>query len=134
MSSEETRKGRQADSRGEERPLDRERAVAEALAAYVDRHACEETVDIDEFCKARPELEEELRPLLESLNAMDGSSFPFQAGPEGEAGEKLPEGSRGTRSLGKSARGAWAEFYWGTTTGLGSKVAIKILNRRYREN
>src|SRR6266852_631348 len=101
MSSEETRKGRQADSRGEERPLDRERAVAEALAAYVDRHAGEETVDIDEFCKARPELEEELRPLLESLNAMDGSSFPFQPGPEGEAGEKLLERLSGHKILGQ---------------------------------
>jgi len=134
MSSEETRKDRQSDSRGEERPLDRERKVAEALAAYVDRHAGEETVDIDEFCKARPELEEELRPLLESLNAMDGSSFPFQPGPEGEPGEKLPERLSGHKILGQIGAGGMGRVLLGYDDRLGRKVAIKILNRRYREN
>jgi Protein kinase domain len=134
MSGEETKKGGREESTGEEKPAELERAVAEALAAYVDRHANEETVDIDEFCKARQEIERELRPLLESMSAMDGDSFPHAVGPEGAAAEKLPETLSGHKILGEIGAGGMGRVLLGYDERLGRKVAIKILNRKYREN
>jgi hypothetical protein len=134
MSGEEIKKGRRDDPGDKEKSLERERAVAEALAAYVDRHAGEETVDIEEFCRARPEIERELRPLLESMNAMDGPSFPYLARKDGEAAEKLPETLSGHKILGEIGAGGMGRVLLGYDDGLKRKVAIKILNRRYQEN
>lgn len=134
MSGEETEKKRRGEARAEEKPLERERAVAEALAAYVDRLAGEETVDVDEFCKARPEIEKELRPLLESLSAMDGPSFSSPARTEKEAGEEVPERLSGHKILGEIGAGGMGRVLLGYDDRLARKVAIKILNRRYREN
>ena len=65
MSSVNPRNEPEAAGGGAERASQRERDLAVALAAYVDRSSREEEVDIDEFCKRIPELAKELRPLLE---------------------------------------------------------------------
>ena len=115
--------------RGEE-SSERERAVAEALAAYLDRVSREETVDIEAFCKTCPGLENELRPLLESLNDMDGPPFSESSAPESEGGEELPERLSGHKILGEIGTGGMGRVLLGSDERLNRKVAIKILGGR----
>jgi len=131
MSSEDPRNGPEG---GAEKASQKERAIAEALAAYVDRLSREEAVDIEAFCKATPGLEKELRPLLESLTEMDGPSSSFPPGPALEAGEKLPDKLSGHKILGEIGAGGMGRVLLGLDERLGRKVAIKTLNRRYRDN
>ena len=105
MSSEDLRNDPEGAAHGKEEASRKERAIAEALAAYVDRLSREETVDIDAFCKGTPGLEKDLRPLLESLNEMDGSSSAFPRGPAQEAGEELPDTLSGHKILGEIGAG-----------------------------
>jgi serine/threonine protein kinase len=115
-----------------EESTERERAVAEALAAYLDQVSHEETVDIDAFCNTCPELETELRPLLESLNEMDGPSFSEDLAPESKGGEELPERLSGHKILGEIGAGGMGRVLLGYDDRLNRKVAIKILGERYR--
>jgi len=119
---------------GAEKASQKERAIAEALAEYVDRLSREEAVDIEAFCKATPELEKELRPLLESLTEMEGPPFSFPPGPAEEAGEKPPDKLSGHKILGEIGAGGMGRVLLGLDERLGRKVAIKTLNRRYRDN
>src|SRR5256885_16861788 len=132
MSVEESPRNPQNQLRRAEESAERERAVAEALAAYVDRVSREETVDIDAFCKTCPGLENELRPLLESLNEMDGPPFSEGSAPESEEGEDLPESLSGHKILGDIGVGGMGRALFGYDERLNRKVAIKILGRRYR--
>jgi hypothetical protein len=134
MRSEDPRNDREAAEGGTEKASQKERAIAEALAAYVDRLSREETVDIEEFCKANPGLEEDLRLLLESLVQMDGPSSSWPAGPAQEGGEKLPEKLSGHKILGEIGAGGMGRVLLGLDERLGRKVAVKTLNRRYRDN
>src|SRR3989440_4087267 len=132
MSVEESPRNPQNPLPRAEESAERERAVAEALAAYVDRVAREETVDIEAFCKTCPGLENELRPLLESLNEMDGPPFSEGSPPESEGGEELPERLSGHKILGDIGGGGMGQVLLGYDERLNRKVAIKILGRRYR--
>ncbi len=134
MSSGEPGNDPSAGSGGAERASQREHELAAALAEYVDRLAREETVDIDDFCKGTPELAKELRPLLESLKEMDGpdSSFPTELARE--AAEELPYKLSGHKILGEIGAGGMGRVLLGLDERLGRKVAIKTLNRRYRDN
>src|SRR5438445_4317774 len=132
MNAEEfPRNPRNPPPRGEE-SSERERAVAEALAAYLDRVSREETGDIDTFCKIRPGLENELGPLLESLNEMDGPALSAGSAPESYRGEKLPERLSGHKILGEIGAGGMGRVLLGSDERLNRKVAIKILGGRYR--
>jgi serine/threonine protein kinase len=133
MSAEEPPKNpEEVPSRAEE-SSERERAVAEALAAYLDQVAREEPVEIDAFCKTLPGLENELRPLLESLNEMDGPSDPEEFGPESERGEELPERLSGHKILGEIGAGGMGRVLLGFDERLNRRIAIKILGGRYRK-
>jgi serine/threonine protein kinase len=134
MSSEDARNDREGAAGGVERASQKERALAEALAAYLDRLAREETVDINEFCEGTPELEKELRPLLESLTEMDGSDFSFPSERAQELAEKLPDTLSGHKILGEIGAGGMGRVLLGLDERLGRKVAIKTLNWRYRDN
>ena len=113
MSAEESLRNRQnLPPRGEE-SAERERAVAEALASYLDQVTREETVDIEAFCKTCPGLENELRPLLESLNEMDGPPFSEGSAPESEGGEELPERLSGHKILGDIGVGGMGQVLLG---------------------
>src|SRR6266446_8995353 len=101
MSAEESlRRPQNLPPRGEE-SAERERAVADALASYLDQLTREETVDIEAFCKTCPGLESELRPLLESLNEMDEAPFSESSAPKSKEGEQLPERLSGHKILGE---------------------------------
>src|SRR5438876_12296547 len=82
--------------------------------------------------KIRPGLENELRPLLESLNEMDGPPFSEGSAPESEEGEDLPERLSGHKILGDIGVGGMGRVLLGYDERLNRKVAIKILGRRYR--
>jgi serine/threonine protein kinase len=118
-------------SRGEE-STERERALAEALAAYLDQVSREETMDIEAFCKTCPGLENDLRPLLESLNEMDGLALSAGSAPESYRGEKLPERLSGHKILGEIGAGGMGQVLLGFDERLNRKVAIKILGGLYR--
>ncbi len=134
MSGGDPRNDPEAVGGGAERASRKERDLAEALAAYVDRLAREETVDIDEFCDGTPGLEKELRPLLESLKEMDGGSSTSTPVLAQEAAEKLPNTLSGHKILGEIGAGGMGRVLLGLDERLGRKVAIKTLNRRYRDN
>src|SRR5437588_11855383 len=105
MSVEESPRNPQNPLPRAEESAERERAVAEALAEYVDRVWREETVDIEAFCKTCPGLESELRPLLESLNEMDEAPFSESSAPKSKEGEQLPERLSGHKILGEIGAG-----------------------------
>jgi Protein kinase domain len=134
VSKEDPGKQREAVEGGTENASAKERAIAEALAMYLDRLSREETVDIEAFCKATPGLEKELRPLLESLTEMDGHSSFCQPEPAQEAGEKLPDTLSGHKILGEIGSGGMGRVLLALDERLGRKVAIKTLNRRYQNN
>src|SRR5580704_11870643 len=100
MSAKEPLRSPQSQPPRAEESAERERAISDALASYLDQATREETVDIDAFCKTCPELENELRPLLESLNEMDGPPFSEASAPESEGAEELPERLSGHKILG----------------------------------
>ena len=132
MSVEESPRNPQNPLPRAEESAERERAVAEALAAYVDRVSREETVDIEAFCKTCPGLESELRPLLESLNEMDEAPFSESSAPKSEEGEQLPERLSGHKILGEIGAGGMGRVLLGYDERLNRKVAIKLLGGRYR--
>src|SRR6202030_939840 len=133
MSVEESpRNPQNPQPRAEESP-ERERVVAEALAVDVDRGSREETVDIDAFCKNCPGLENELRPLLESLNEMDEPPFSENSAPGSKEGEQLPERLSGHKILGEIGAGGMGRVLLGYDERLNRKVAIKLLGGRYRK-
>jgi len=109
----------------------RESDVADALATYVDRVSREETVDIDAYCKTCPELENELRPLLESLNEMDGAPDSEESLTEAEVREE-PERLSGHKILGEIGAGGMGRVLLGYDERLNRKVAVKILGQRHR--
>jgi hypothetical protein len=115
-----------------EESAERERTVAEALAAYVDRVSREETVDIDAFCKTCPGLEDDLRPLLESLNEMDEPPFSESSALKSKEGEQLPERLSGHKILGEIGAGGMGRVLLGYDERLNRKIAIKLLGERYR--
>src|SRR5229473_70738 len=134
MSNEKPRNDPESTGGGAKRASQKERDLAEALAAYMDRLSHEEEVDIDEFCKGTPELAKELRPLLESLKEMDGPDSSFPTEPAHEAAEELPYELSGHKILGEIGAGGMGRVLLGLDERLGRKVAIKTLNRRYRDN
>jgi serine/threonine protein kinase len=133
MSAEESQGKPENLARFAEESSERERAISEALAAYLDQIAREETVEIDAFCKTRPGLEKELRPLLESLHEMDGPTLSDGPGWESEEAEKPPERLSGHKILGEIGSGGMGRVLLGHDERLNRKIAIKILGGRYRK-
>jgi serine/threonine protein kinase len=133
MSAEESQGKPENLARSAEESSERERAVAEALAAYLDHIAREETVEIDAFCKTRPGLADELRPLLESLQGMDGPALSDGPGWGSEEAERLPERLSGHKILGEIGAGGMGRVLLGHDERLNRKIAIKILGGRYRK-
>ncbi len=132
MSGEDIPKKPENPAHAGEESSERERAVAEALAVYLDQVSREETVDINVFCKARPALEKELRPLLESLDEMDGPPVVDDSAPGAERDEQLPEKLSGHKILGDIGAGGMGRVLLGYDDRLNRNVAIKILGSRYR--
>lgn len=112
---------------------EKERAVASALADYLDRTSREEFVDMEAFCRLYPELEGELRPLLRSLTEMDGPTQ-FLPTDATVAHEPLPKALSGHTILGEIGAGGMGRVLLAHDEGLNRKVAIKTLSERLRQD
>lgn len=120
----------------EARASARERSLAQALADFVDRQAREEWVDIAAFCSSYPESQAELRPLLDSLIALDFETVEEQSahGAEKDPADALPERFSGHKILGEIGAGGMGRVFLAYDEGLHRKVAIKTLAAKLRDN
>ncbi len=112
-----------------------ERLLANAVAEFMDIRATERQVDLQDFCGRYPEIEAELRSALEAVEAMDDllldSSTPFPGQMNREA---IPERLSGHKILGAIGAGGMGHVLLAMDEGLGRKVAIKILDSRFRDH
>src|SRR6516164_3720490 len=99
----------------------RESAIAVALAEFLDRTTREEFVDVEAFCRERPGLEEDLRPLSE----MDPKT---ETGSEQQ--DPLPERLSGHKILGEIGAGGMGRVLLAQDEGLNRKIAVKVLSAR----
>ncbi len=76
---------------------DREQRVAQALAEFIDLQSHEEIVDFESFCRARNDLQPELRAILETLLEIDHISQPPQGPASEEDSDEFPERLSGHR-------------------------------------
>lgn len=116
----------------EETAPGREEAIAAAIADFLDRTSREEFVDVEAFCRERPNLEKELRPLLEALAEMDETDYPQNA-PATEPLDLVPERLSGHKILGEIGAGGMGRVLLAQDEGLNRKIAIKILSARLRQ-
>ncbi|HTP68422.1 MAG TPA: protein kinase [Dongiaceae bacterium] len=113
---------------------DRDLQIAKALADYLDLVSQQEFVDAGKFCLEHPEIEAELRPLLQSLNKMDEfAETSIGVTPVGVK-ESLPEKLSGHKILGVIGAGGMGRVLLAYDEGLGRRVAIKMLGVRYTDN
>lgn len=112
----------------------REQLLATALAEYHDRQSSGETVDIESFCSAYPDLAPELRRELETSAAIDSTLLPLEEADEDEDLEEIPERLSGHKILSEIGAGGMGRVFLAEDERLGRKVAIKTLNSRYRKN
>jgi len=105
-----------------------DRAIADAIANYLDQLSREEFVDIDSFCQQHIGIAQELRPLLQSLNSMDET---FPPSPVVNASEPIPYALSGHRIVGEIGAGGMGRVFLAMDEGLNRKVAIKTLNARF---
>jgi len=106
----------------------RESAIAVALAEFLDRTTREEFVDVEAFCRERPGLEEDLRPLLQVLSEMDPKT---ETGSEQQ--DPLPERLSGHKILGEIGAGGMGRVLLAQDEGLNRKIAVKVLSARLRQ-
>jgi len=106
----------------------RESAIAVALAEFLDRTTREEFVDVEAFCRERPGLEEDLRPLLQALSEMDPKT---ETGSEQQ--DPLPERLSGHKILGEIGAGGMGRVLLAQDEGLNRKIAVKVLSARLRQ-
>ncbi len=98
----------------------RELRLAEALAEFADCEARGETVEIEAYCQARPDLQPELEDQLRTIARVSGESTLTH-----------PEALSGYRILDQIGAGGMGRVFLAMDEGLGRRVAIKTLASRY---
>lgn len=116
----------------------KEQALEAALSEYVDLTAKQEQVDVDAFCGNYPELQAELRPLLDSLVSMDTNLEETEgtSGTEPGQPEKSPLAERlsGYKILSEISAGGMGRVHLAYDEGLRRNVAIKTLKTQFGAN
>lgn len=111
----------------------RERAVAEALASFLDRQSQGEEPDIEIFCRENAELLPELRSELETLAGISAVLEPGAAFVRTSSGVEvgLPDRLSGHKILSEVGSGGMGRVLLAQDERLNRKVAIKVLAPRY---
>lgn len=110
---------------------DRDLRLARIVAEFADRQAHEEDVNLEEFCRAYPDLEAKLRPALESLSEFEPLCEPSTPTPEAEV---IEDHLSGHRILGEIGSGGMGQVLLAVDERLNRKVAIKTLKPHFRKN
>lgn len=114
----------------------REQRVANAVADYLDLKATSTLVDVREFCSGYPGIEQDLSAQIQAITGIDdalGSTDDFPQA-SSTAPEPLPETLSGHRILGVIGSGGMGQVLLAEDQALGRRVAIKVLQPRYRDN
>jgi serine/threonine protein kinase len=135
MSSEGAARGTIGDP-NDAADLARERAVADAVAVFVDRQSQGETIDMDGYCQSHVGLLPELRLQLEAILRIDAilDSGHGQQIPATAQNEPMPERLSGLRILDELGSGGMGRVFLAMDDRLNRKVAIKVLAARYWPN
>jgi serine/threonine protein kinase len=110
---------------------DRERAIAGAVARFVDAQARGETIDIAAFCRENASLLPELQAQLEAIQQID-RVLESGGGPQPAPDQQpLPERLSGLRVLDEIGSGGMGRVLLAVDDRLERRVAIKVLAARY---
>jgi predicted Ser/Thr protein kinase len=111
-----------------------ETLLARALADYIDLCSAERSVDPAEFCRRHPQVEADLRVLLDTMAHIDDLLGGTLAPVAGAGDEPLPERLSGLKVLSVIGSGGMGRVYLAEDEGLGRKVAIKTLSPALRND
>src|SRR5262249_7630338 len=126
-----------------DRPATREELLASAVAEFLDQQAREEDASIAAFLRKYPELEAELRPVLEAITEIDQATAPgslvvaatgHSAALAREVSQPTAKTLSGLRVLDEIGSGGMGRVLLAEDDRLGRKVAIKTLHPCYADS